>query len=72
MKKKFYLLVFVLTLGLTIQNSFAQAPPPDAHGSTEDEPGGSAPIAGGLTYLVFLAAAYGSRKWAMQNKEEVL
>lgn len=56
---------------LSINQLQAQAPPPDGHGTTTDsDPGGSAPISGGLVYLVVLGAAYGSVKWILLPKQE--
>lgn len=52
--------LFALSYGLT-----AQGPPepPDRHGQEDDqEPGGNAPISGGVFILLGLGAAYGSKK----------
>ena len=72
MKARYILFLFVLLIGLTINDSQAQAPPPVDHGSTGDEApaGGGAPISGGIVYLVVLGAAYGTRKWFLISNQE--
>ena len=59
---------FFLTSGI-----LAQGPPdpPDGHGSDQDEePGGNAPLSGGLIILMGLGAAYGGKKVFDLRKEE--
>lgn len=53
--------LFVITLSL---GALAQGPPdpPGDHGSTEDQPGGTAPIGAGTLLLIGLGAAYGGKK----------
>jgi hypothetical protein len=74
MKAKIITLLFSLFLliGFSVNESYAQPGPPSSHGSTGDEApsGGGAPLAGGIGLLVALGAAYGARKWYMNNKEE--
>jgi hypothetical protein len=58
---------FFLTNGV-----LAQGPPdpPDGHGQDEDQdPGGNAPISGGVFILLGLGAAYGAKK-AFENKRK--
>lgn len=56
--------------------AMAQGPPPPpagGHGGSTNQPGGSAPIGGGLAILLSLGAAYGGRKvynyWQTQKDE---
>jgi len=59
---------FFLTNGV-----MAQSPPepPDSHGSDQDEePGGNAPLSGGLIILMGLGAAYGGKKVFDLGKED--
>ena len=59
---------FFLTNGI-----LAQGPPdpPDGHGSDQDEePGGNAPLSGGVFILLGLGAAYGGKKVFDLRKEE--
>jgi len=64
----FFLLVFQFAL-------FAQdsPPPPPAGGQSGDGnvPGGGAPIGSGLTIMLLLGAAYGSKKLLNLNSEEI-
>lgn len=71
-KIKLILFIFVVLVGLTINDSLAQAPPPVDHGDTGDQApaGGGAPISGGIVYLVVLGAAYGARKWFLISDQE--
>lgn len=70
-KARSILFLFVLLIGFTINESVAQAPPPDGHGETTDQnPGGSAPITGGLTYLLVLGSAYGAKKWFILSSQK--
>jgi len=59
--KKPFLTALILLLGA---GAFAQGGPPEppGHGEVVDQPGGSAPIGGGLAILLSLGAAYGGRK----------
>jgi hypothetical protein len=54
---------------------FAQdsPPPPPAGGQSGDGnvPGGGAPIGSGLTIMLILGAAYGSKKLLNWNSEEI-
>ncbi len=68
--------IFILTLFVCwVQISNAQGPPPppgDGHGSTSNQaPGGGAPIGGGIALLLSLGAAWGGKKvyQAYKNKE---
>ena len=47
-------------------------PPSGGHGQNGDqEPtGGSAPVAGGLPFLLLMGAAYGTQKYLKSKKEE--
>ena len=44
-------------------------PPPPSHSTTGNVPGGGAPIGEGLIILVALGAAYGYKKWRVQEEE---
>ncbi|MBU1370106.1 MAG: hypothetical protein KJ578_12380 [Bacteroidetes bacterium] len=77
MKKIIAQLVLVIGLFLSSQAMLAQGPPepPDGHGeTTNQDPGGGAPIGGGLGILLALGAAYGGRKvykaWQQNKLEE--
>jgi len=68
--------VFLITLIITVAastNVFAQdaPPPPPNHGETGNQPGGNAPIAGGLFILLGLGAAYGGKKVYDLRKKEI-
>jgi len=59
---------FFLTNGIMAQNP---PDPPDGHGSDQDEePGGNAPLSGGVFILLGLGAAYGGKKVFDLRKEE--
>ena len=61
--------VLFLSLGMLAQNP---PDPPDGHGSDQDEePGGNAPISGGITILLTLGALYGGKKvYSLINENE--
>lgn len=65
------LLITLIILTATATNIFAQdaPPPPPNHGETGNQPGGNAPIGGGLFILLGLGAAYGGRKLYQIQKE---
>ena len=54
-------------------NGFSEDPPspPPAHGENSNQPGGNAPIGGGLFILIGLGAAYGGKKIYDMNKEKL-
>lgn len=55
----------------SINEIMAQPNPPNDHGQGGNEPpGGGAPIAGGISILITLGAAYGARKWYQSGNEE--
>lgn len=67
----------IVVLGLFLGLSFsalAQGPPPppaDGHGVTTNEaPGGGAPVGGGLAILLGLGAAWGTRKLMKARRKE--
>ena len=68
MKKIIIAALFIISLSFTATDLFAQGPPPppSGHGGSgnapADDPGGGAPIGGGLGILMALGAAYGGRK----------
>ena len=73
-KKIITLVIILLTITLSYpQQSRADDPPvlPSAHASNNDEePGGGAPISGGIGFLVVMGVAYGTRKFFKQGKNE--
>jgi len=76
MKKIIVQLILVITFTLSAQALLAQGPPPPpgGHGETgNQDPGGGAPIGGGLGILLALGAAYGGRKayryWQQQKED---
>ena len=67
-------ITLLVIIGLTISfNATAQVPPPPppGHGQNGNQPGGNAPIGGGLFILIGLGAAYGGKKIYDINKEEL-
>ncbi|MDA3943818.1 MAG: hypothetical protein PF694_09815 [Bacteroidetes bacterium] len=76
MKKIIAQLVLVIGLFLSSQALLAQVPPPppSGHGESGNQPGGGAPIGGGLGILLTMGAAYGGRKiykaWQQHKLEE--
>jgi len=79
MKKIIITALFIISLSFTTSELAAQVPPPPSgHGGTgnapADDPGGGAPIGGGLGVLLALGAAYGGRKvyraWKDQQELE--
>lgn len=80
MKKIIITALFIISLSFTTSELAAQVPPPppSGHGGTgnapADDPGGGAPIGGGLGVLLALGAAYGGRKvyraWKDQQELE--
>ena len=69
--QKIFLVLFFSAAMLTSYNGFADTNPPDppsSHGATGNQPGGGAPIGGGLFILLGLGAAYGGKKWYDHRK----
>ena len=68
--KNYIVLLFVL---LSF-NTFSQPLPPgypNGHGQTNNQPGGGAPIDGGLSILLLMGAAYGAKKvYNLNGKSE--
>jgi len=63
----------MLTVGLSYLNSVKADPPlPPGYGTTGNQnptpEGGSAPIDGGLSFLIGLGIAFGARKFYKANK----
>jgi hypothetical protein len=57
------LTISLLTINLSVVYADSPPPPPPpGHNSTENVPGGGAPIAGGIGILLALGAAYGGMK----------
>ena len=74
MKKLYKILILTLViLTATSVNMMAQAPPPPppGHGTTGNQPGGNAPIGGGLFILLGLGAVYGGRKIFQLGKQSI-
>ena len=74
MKKKIYSLLAAVLLAVSI-SAFAQNPPPPNGGNNptgggNTPVGGGAPIVSGLCILLFMGAAYGSRKVFQINGEK--
>ncbi len=74
MKRQLIHFLLSMFLLISVNSIFAQDPPPPpggGHGQTTNQtPGGSAPIGNGLFILSALAAAYGSYKvyrWKFQS-----
>lgn len=66
MKTRFLKLAGTLLLIMVVSAVFAQDPPPPpggGHGQTNNQPGGSAPIDGGIAYIISLSAVYGLKKF---------
>lgn len=65
MKKKITIIIAVVFLSLSGTKVFSQPLPPgfpDGHGQPTDQPGGGAPIDGGLSMLLLMGVAYGTKK----------
>ena len=62
--KKTIITLIVIIASVTTTNLFAQVPPPPPpdHNQSGNQPGGNAPISGGLFILIGLGVAYGSKK----------
>ena len=60
-----FLIILVITVTTISMDIFAQnppSPPPPGHDATGNEPGGDAPISGGLYILLGLGVVYGGIK----------
>jgi len=71
--KKSILTLLVIIASAATTNLLAQAPPPPPpdHGESGNQPGGNAPIGGGLFILLGLGAAYGGKKLYDMKKEKI-
>ena len=71
--KKTIIILLVIIASVTTTNLLAQVPPPPppGHGETGNQPGGNAPIGGGLFILIGLGAAYGGKKLYDLKKESL-
>jgi hypothetical protein len=69
--KILFLTLFTLN-SILLFSQGAPPPPPDGHGSsTNQDPGGGAPIGSGVGILLALGAAYGGKKvWDYRKKLE--
>jgi len=65
----FFLLVF--QFALFAQDSPPDPPPAGGQSGNSNVSGGNAPIGSGLTILLLLGAAYGSKKMLNWNSEEI-
>jgi len=63
------LLVCFLVLTPAFGQNGEPPPPPSEHGSTENIPGGGAPVGEGIFILSLLGAAYGSKKWYVAKQK---
>ncbi len=73
MKKIKFILagIFILFLSVGIMAQVGPPDPPGEHGSGDDQPGGDAPIGGGIFILLGLGAAYGGKKvYNLKKKTE--
>ncbi|MBN2638651.1 MAG: hypothetical protein JXR65_06145 [Bacteroidales bacterium] len=73
MKKIINITLLFAALFIGIQNMHAQdvpPPPPDHGASTDQDPGGGAPIGSGLFILLGMAGAYGGMKGYKYFKKE--
>jgi len=62
--------ISALSFGLMAQNP---PDPPDGHGSDQDqEPGGNAPLSGGVYILLGLGLAYGGKRVYDLNRKQQL
>ncbi|MCP4178352.1 MAG: hypothetical protein GY756_11345 [bacterium] len=66
---KLTVISWLMFLPILTNQIFAQPLPPFSHGSTTDQPAG-APLDGGLSMLVLMAAAYGGNKIRLLRKKE--
>lgn len=71
--KKSILTLLVIIASAATTNLLAQAPPPPPpdHGESGNQPGGNAPIGGGLFILLGLGVAYGGKKLYDLRKEKI-
>jgi hypothetical protein len=63
----------ILTIAIILGSIclYAQpAPPPPTHGASGNQPGGGAPIDGGLSILLLMGASYGAKKTIQIFKKE--
>jgi hypothetical protein len=73
--KKYLATTFSLFLLLLLLNCATPVaaqdppPPPPGHGESGNVPGGGAPVGEGLIILVALGAAYGYKKWNVNQAE---
>jgi hypothetical protein len=67
LKMKKVLLIIILALAPIIINA-QPVPPPSQNGQNGNQPGGGAPIDGGLSILLVLAAVYGCKKTYLIKK----
>jgi len=70
MKKQILPIIVTLIFTLFTYSGFSQVPPPPPgdHGQTGNQPGGNAPVGGGLFILLGLGAAYGVKKYQNVKK----
>ncbi|MFC2106704.1 hypothetical protein ACFLRY_00065 [Bacteroidota bacterium] len=76
MKKLIIVFSIILFSGLFSNEIFAGAPqeappPPNSHGSNENQGPSDAPIAGGLFILLGLGGAYGGYKFYQKKKRKL-
>ena len=71
---KFFTIALLFTILHCGFSSYGQDPPPPpsggGQGGSGNVPGGGAPIGSGITMILLLGAAYGSRKLLQINKNE--
>jgi len=65
------LVIIGLTLSIDSMGQGAPDPPSGNHGQSGNQPGGNAPIGGGLLILLGLGAAYGGKKLYEMKKENL-
>lgn len=69
-KMKKIIVIIVLALAPVLIYAQPVPPPPSSHGASGNQPGGGAPIDGGLSILLIMGAIYGTKKTIQIFKKE--
>ncbi len=70
---KKYMKKIIITIAIFFGSIYMYAqpiPPPSQNGQNGNQPGGGAPIDGGLSILLLMGAAYGTKKTIQIIKED--